>query len=206
MAYDAWKQPSSLCPYASNSKKYSSWSTQRTGRTLTPWFQRSWAVKEFNTRSTHVSAWDKQRKCTCLHRAIYVHHPAQWTSAQNKHFWLQTSTTQHMPLKELNCSSCTLTDLLKLMCYGILSVPFFLTRSSKFVASKLHSVKYCKENSILCFLSLFVWVLFSHFSSFSMIGTFCLRLKDLQIILQSQTSSFPTVLYHSRQQKIRHLL
>lgn len=115
-------------------------------------------------------------------------------------------TTKHMPLKELNCCSCTSTDLLKLMCYDILSVLFFLTWSSKFVASKLHSAKYCKANSILCFPSLFVWVLFSHFSSLSMIGTSCLPLKDLQIILQLQTSSFCTILYHSRQPKIRHLL
>lgn len=90
-----------------------------------------------------------------------------------------------MPLEELNCSSCTSTDLLKLMCFDILSIRSFSAWSSKFVASKLHSVKYCKANSILFFLSFFF---FFHSSSLSMIETSCLPLEDLGINLQSQNS------------------
>lgn len=143
---------------------------------------------------------NRENALVCIALYIFIAQHNEWVCKINisDSKILQLNTC---PLKELNCHSCTSTDLLKLMCYDTLSIFFFLTWSSKFVASKLHSVKYCKANSILCFLSLFIWVLFSHFSSLSLIGTSCLPLKDLQIILQLQTSSFCTILYCSRQQK-----
>lgn len=108
---------------------------------------------------------NRENALVCIALYIFIAQHNEWVCKINisDSKILQLNTC---PLKELNCHSCTSTDLLKLMCYDTLSILFFLTWSSKFVASKLHSVKYCKANSILCFLSLFIWVLFSHFSSF----------------------------------------
>lgn len=58
-----------------------------------------------------------------------------------------------MPFKELNCSSCTFTDMLQFMCFDILSI-LFSSALIKRICSFQASFSYCKAN-ILCFLHFF---------------------------------------------------
>lgn len=59
-----------------------------------------------------------------------------------------------MPFKELNCSSCTFTDMLQFICFDILSI-LFSSALIKRICSFQASFSYCKANNILCFLCFF---------------------------------------------------
>lgn len=108
--------------------------------------------------STHFSDWDKRRKCTCLHSAIYVHSPALWIQEgkKKKKKFMTTSNFQIniCPLKSLIAAAAHL--LICCSLYVLTSSPFFfpLPWSREFVASKLHSVT-AKQTTFCAFCVFF---------------------------------------------------